>query len=118
MAAMLLRLAAILILLTFVAQGALPPKATDYAGTVVAVNEQAITVQGKIGTRVFQIYPGTVFGKGARQKLADFKPGSQVIVVFSEMAGVSKAENIRTPEPAKPKRKKGEGKKARAKKPR
>src|SRR5687768_2583664 len=68
---MLLRLAAILFVLTLVTHAALPPKATDYAGTIVAVNEKAITVQGKIGTRVFQIYPGTIFGKGASQKLAD-----------------------------------------------
>jgi hypothetical protein len=101
---MLLRLAAILFTLALAAPAALPPKPTDYAGTVVAVNEKAITVQGKIGTRVFQIYPGTIFGKGNRQKLADFKPGSNVIVVFSEMGGISKAENIRTPEPPKPKK--------------
>jgi hypothetical protein len=81
----------------------LPPKPTDYAGTVVAANEQAITVQGKIGTRVFPIYPGTVFGKGGRQKLADFKPGTPVIVVFSEITGIVRAENIRTAEAPKPK---------------
>jgi hypothetical protein len=99
---MLLRLVALLLTLTLTASAELPPRPTDYAGTVVAVNEKAITVQGKIGTRVFQIYPGTIFGKGNKQKLSSFQPGGQVIVVFSEMGGVSKAENIRTPEPPKP----------------
>jgi hypothetical protein len=114
---MLLRLAAILFVLTLVTRAALPPKATDYAGNVVAANEQAITVQGKIGTRVFQIYPGTIFGKGGRQKLADFKPGTPVIVVFSELTGIVKAENIRTAEPPKPKAPaKPDGKKAEPKK--
>lgn len=100
---MLSRLAAILIVLTLFTHAALPPRPTDYAGTVVAANEQAITVQGKIGTRVFQIYPGTIFGKGNRQKLSDFKPGTPVIVVFSELTGVVKAENIRTADKPKPK---------------
>src|SRR6187399_570854 len=49
---------------------ALPPKATDYKGTVVEVTSKAITVQGKIGTRVFPIYPGTIFGKGGKQKFS------------------------------------------------
>ena len=100
---MLLRIAAILAVLILAAPAALPPKPTDYAGTVVGVNEQAITVQGKIGTRVFQIYPGTIFGKGNKQKLADFTPGTPVIVVFSEITGIVKAENIRTNTPPKPK---------------
>jgi hypothetical protein len=110
---MLLRLAAILAVLILASPAALPPKATDFTGSVVAVNDQSVTVQGKVGTRVFQIYPGTIFGKGNRQKLADFKPGSNVIVVFSEAGGVSKAENIRTPEAPKPK---GGAKKAAQKK--
>ena len=101
---MLLRLVALLFTLTLAASAALPPRPTDYAGTVVAADEKKITVQGKIGTRVFYLYPGTIYGKGNRQKLADLKPGSPVIVVFSEMAGVSKAENVRTPEPPKPPR--------------
>jgi hypothetical protein len=101
---MLLRLGAFLFALTAAAPAALPPRPTDYAGTVVAANEKAITVQGKIGTRVFYLHPGTIFGKGNRQKLADFTPGAPVIVVFSEAGGISKAENIRTPEPPKPPR--------------
>jgi hypothetical protein len=109
---MLLRLVALLLSLPLFASAALPPRPTDYAGTVVAATPQAVTVQGKIGTRVFHIYPGTIFGKGNRQKLSDFTPGKPVIVVFSEMAGVSKAENIRTPEP--PKRKPAEKEAARA----
>ena len=114
---MLLRLVTILFFLALAGQAALPPKATDYAGNVVAVHERAITVQGKIGTRVFEIYPGTIFGKGGRQKLADFKPGTPVIVVFSELTGIVKAENIRTAEPPKPKAPpKSDGKKADPKK--
>ena len=100
---MLFRIAALLAVLILAAPAALPPRPTDYAGTVVAVNEQAITVQGKIGTRVFQIYPGTIFGKGNKQKLSDFKPGTPVIVVFSEITAIVKAENIRTNTPPKPK---------------
>ena len=93
--------------LTTAAVAALPPKPTDYSGTVVAVTPQAITVQGKIGTRVFTIYPGTIFGKGGREKLAGFKPGGHVTVVFSEITGIVKAENIRTStKPAPPKKKK------------
>ena len=74
----------------------------------------AITVQGKIGTRVYQIYPGTVFGRGNKSKLANFTPGTPVIVVFSDVGGVMKAENIRNPDldkkpaakPVAPKKKK------------
>ena len=51
----------------------------------------------------FARFAGPLFGKGGRQKLADFKPGTPVIVVFSELTGVVKAENIRTEEPPKPK---------------
>ena len=115
---MLLRLVALLFILTLAASAALPPRPTDYAGNVVAADEKKITVQGKIGTRVFYLHPGTIYGKGNRQKLADFKPGSPVIVVFSEAAGISKAENVRTPEPPKPPKpagKKGEGKKGKKK---
>src|SRR6478672_11713946 len=100
---MLSRLLALLCLLAVAASAELPPKATDYAGTVTAVTDTSITVKGQIGTRIFQVYPGTVFGKTNRQKLSDFKPGSQVIVVFSDVTGVVKAENIRHPDPVKPK---------------
>jgi hypothetical protein len=83
--------------------GALPPKATDYKGTVVEITQAAVTVQGKIGTRVFPIHPGTIFGRGGKQKLSDFKPGTHVTVVFSEITGIVKAENIRTSTPPAPK---------------
>jgi hypothetical protein len=92
-------LLAALFLAPAAAIAALPPKPTDYKGTVVEITPHAITVQGKIGTRVFRIYPGTVLGKGARQKLSDFKPGTPVTVVFSEITGIVKAENIRTSTP-------------------
>jgi len=85
---------------------ALPPKATEYKGTVLEVTPRAITVQGKIGTRVFLIHPGTIFGKGAKQKPSDFKPGTHVTVVFSEISGIVKAENVRTSTPAAKKPKK------------
>lgn len=88
----------LLALLSFgvAAQAATLPKATDYSGTVVAATDKVITVQGKVGQRNFDIYPGTVMGKGNKQKLADFKPGTPVIIVFSEEFGKYKAENIRT----------------------
>ena len=116
---MLVRIAAAMILLVLAAHAALPPKVTDYAGTVVAATDKYIMVQGKVGTRVFEIYSGTIFGKGGKQKLADFKPGTPVIVVFSELTGVVKAENIRTVEPPKPKApaKKANGTKSEPKKP-
>ena len=98
-----------LILLTSFASAALPQKAIQYEGTVVSATDAAITVQGKGGARVYQIYPGTVFGRGNKSKLADFTPGSPVIVIFSDVAGALKAENIRNPSldkkpkaPAKP----------------
>lgn len=100
---MIVRIVLALFCLAVAAPAALPPKATDFAGTVVAVTPQTITVQGKIGPRLFHLYPGTIFGKGNRQKLADFKPGSYVIVVFSEAFGTSKAENIRSEAAPKPK---------------
>ncbi len=96
------------------AHATLPPKPIQYEGKVVAVTATAITVQGKIGTRVYQIYPGTVFGRGNKSKLANFTPGTPVIVVFSDVGGLMKAENIRNPDldkkpaakPVAPKRKK------------
>jgi hypothetical protein len=94
--------------------GKLPPKSTEFQGTIATINEASITVKSAKGTRAFAIYPGTVFGQRASGKLANFKPGDPVIVVFSESAGQTKAENIRNPEldkkkPAK--KKKGAAKK-------
>ena len=99
---MLNRSALALLSFAFTAGAALPPPATDFSGPVTAVTDKAITVKGRVGDRQFQIYPGTVFGAGNRQKLADFKPGTHVIVVFSESFGVWKAENIRTAPAPKP----------------
>jgi hypothetical protein len=87
-----------LILATSFAHAVLPPKAIQYEGKVVTATATAITVQGKIGTRVYQIYPGTIFGRGNKSKLANFTPGTPVIVVFSDVGGVVKAENIRNPD--------------------
>jgi hypothetical protein len=86
------------LLVTSVPSPAKPlPKAIDFQGTVTAINDTSVTVQSPKGTRVFAIYPGTVFGQRAKGKLADFKPGDTVIVVFSDLAGQVKAENIRNP---------------------
>lgn len=85
-----------------VAHARLAPKPTEYEGTVVACNEKGIMVQGRIGTRWFPFYPGTVLGKGHSQKISDFKPGVPVKVVFSEITGIVKAENVRTNTPKPP----------------
>lgn len=99
---------ATLFALVCAAPAAFPPKPTEFDGTVVACGPKGIIVRGRIGTRLFPIYEGTVFGAGRSQKLADFKPGTYVRVVFSEITGIVKAENIRTiprpPEPPKRKR--------------
>ncbi len=87
-----------LFLSTSFAHAVLPQKAIQYEGTVVSATATALTVQGKGGTRVYQIYPGTIFGKGNKAKLADFTPGTHVLVVFSDVGGVVKAENIRNPD--------------------
>lgn len=94
---------AMLIAVTGLAQTKFAPKPTEYEGTVVACGPKGIVVQGKIGTRLFPIYSGTVFGKGRSQKLSDFKPGTYVKVVFSELVGKVQAENIRTSTPPKKK---------------
>ncbi len=86
-----------LILATSSARAVMPQKPIQFEGAIVSVTATAITVQGKGGTRVYQIYPGTIFGKGNKSKLADFTPGTQVIVIFSDVGGVVKAENIRNP---------------------
>jgi hypothetical protein len=77
--------------------GALPKPITDWEGSVTAITESSITVQNPKGTRIFTIYPGTVFGKGGRKKLGDFKVGDIVHVVFGEQMGKARAENIRHP---------------------
>ena len=72
-------------------------KNTDFEGSVTAISDTSVTVQGPKGTRIFAIYPGTVFGQRAAKKLADFKVGDTVHVVFSEVGAQAKAENIRKP---------------------
>lgn len=86
-----------LTLATSSALAAMPPKPIQFEGEIVSATDAAITVKGKGATRVYQIYPGTVFGKGNKSKLADFTPGTHVIVIFSNVGGVVKAENIRNP---------------------
>lgn len=90
--------AAVLFLTTSISSPAKPvPRPFDFEGTVTAISETSVTVKGQKGTRIFAIYPGTVFGQGAKATFADFKTGEQVIVVFSEEGGKAKAENIRNP---------------------
>jgi Cu/Ag efflux protein CusF len=92
--------------------GAPMKKNTDWEGSVAAISDTSITVKNPKGTRVFAIYPGTVFGQRASKKLSDFKVGDTVHVVFSEVGAQAKAENIRNPEQdKKPAQKKGKQKK-------
>jgi len=76
----------------------LPKKNTEFAGSIKAITGSSITVESPKGTRVFAIYPGTVFGQRAAKKLSDFTVGEKVHVVFSEAGGKAQAENIRNPE--------------------
>jgi hypothetical protein len=76
-----------------------PPKeSTDFEGSIKAISATSITVQGPKGTKVFRIYPGTVFGQRAAKQLSDFTVNEKVRVVFSEAAGKAQAENIRNPD--------------------
>ena len=83
--------------------------ATQFDGTITAVSDKAVIVKGATGEKTFAIHQGTVFGQGAKKKLADFKAGDHVLVIFSTAAGQLKAENIRNPDddrkpaPKKPK---------------
>ncbi|MEQ1851938.1 MAG: hypothetical protein ABMA01_10140 [Chthoniobacteraceae bacterium] len=90
----------------------LPPKSTEFAGTVESINESSVTVKGPKGTRSFAIYSGTVFGQRAKATFADFKPGENMLVIFSDEGGKAKAENIRNPadDKKKPAKKKGAAK--------
>lgn len=74
-----------------------PQQSTDWEGTVTLISETSITVKNEKGTKAFAIYPGTVFGQRAKGALSDFKVGDTVRVVFSEVGGQAKAENIRNP---------------------
>jgi hypothetical protein len=82
---------------------ALPPKSTEFEGSIKSITDSSITVQSQKGTRVFAIYQGTVFGQRASKKLSDFTVGEKVHVVFSEAGGKAQAENIRNPEEDKKK---------------
>jgi hypothetical protein len=90
----------------------LPPKSTEFAGTIESITGTSVTVKGPKGTRAFAIYSGTVFGQRAKATFADFKPGENVLVIFSDEGGRAKAENIRNPadDKKKPARKKGAAK--------
>jgi hypothetical protein len=112
---MFLHLLAVVVILAGAAHrshAALPAKSTEFEGSIKAITEKSITVQGAKGTRVFVIYPGTVFGQRAAKTLSDFTVGEKVRVIFSEAAGKAQAENIRNPdEDKKPAAKKGKAKK-------
>jgi len=69
--------------------------ATQFDGTITAISDTALIVKGATGEKTFAIHQGTVFGQGAKKKLADFKAGDHVLVSFSTAAGQFKAENIR-----------------------
>ena len=86
--------------------------ATQFDGTITAISEKAVIVKGATSEKTFVIHPGTVFGQGAKKKLADFKAGDHVLVIFSNATAQFKAENLRNPDedrkpaPKKPKAKK------------
>ena len=69
--------------------------ATQFDGTITAISDTALNVKGATREKTFAIHQGTVFGRGAKKKLADFKAGDHVLVSFSTAAGQFKAENIR-----------------------
>ena len=69
--------------------------ATQFDGTITAISDTALIVKGATREKTFAIHQGTVFGRGAKKKLADFKAGDHVLVSFSTAAGQFKAENIR-----------------------
>ena len=72
--------------------------ATQFDGTITAISDKAVIVKGATGEKTFAIHPGTVFGQRAAKKLADFKAGDHVLVVFSNAGGQLKAENVRNPD--------------------
>ena len=91
---------------------ALPLPSIEWNGTIAAINEKSIAVQNPKGTKVFAVYPGTVFGQRAAKKISDFKVGDHVLVIFSTSGTQTKAENIRNPDAdMKPAPKKPKGKK-------
>ena len=72
--------------------------ATQFDGTITAISDKAVIVKGTTGEKTFAVHQGTVFGQGAKKKLADFKAGDHVLVIFSNATGQFKAENIRNPD--------------------
>ena len=90
--------------------GALPLPNTQWEGVIAAIDAKSVAVQNPKGTKVFAVYPGTVFGQGASKKVSDFKVGDKVLVVFSTSGSQTKAENIRNPDQdRKPAKKNGKG---------
>ncbi len=79
-------------------RGAMPAPSTEWDGVIAAINPTSVAVQSPKGTKVFAIYPGTVFGQRAAKKVSDFKVGDKVRVVFSSVGTQTKAENIRNPD--------------------
>ena len=79
-------------------RGAQPAPNTEWDGVIAALNAASVAVQSPKGTKVFAIYPGTVFGQRASKKISDFKVGDKVKVVFSSVGTQTKAENIRNPD--------------------
>ena len=89
-------------------RGAQPVPGTEWDGVITAINATSVAVQSPKGTKVFAIYPGTVFGQRAAKKISDFKAGDKVKVVYSTVGTQTKAENIRNPDDdKKPGAKKG-----------
>ena len=89
-------------------RGAQPAPNTEWDGVIAAINPTSVAVQSPKGTKVFAIYPGTVFGQRAAKKVSDFKTGDKVRVVYSTIGTQTKAENIRNPDDdKKPGQKKG-----------
>lgn len=81
-----------------VSHAALPLPNIQWEGVIAAINPTSVAVQNPKGTKVFAIYPGTVFGQRAAKKISDFKVGDKVLVIFSTTGTQTKAENIRNPD--------------------
>jgi hypothetical protein len=93
-------LAAVLLLFAAApfSRGAQPAPNTEWNGVIAAINATSIAVQSPKGTKVFAIYPGTVFGQRASKTISDFKVGDKIRVVYSTVGTQTKAENIRNPD--------------------
>ncbi len=81
-----------------ISRGAVPPPSIEWDGTISAIDAKSVAVQNPKGTKVFAIYPGTVFGQRASKKISDFNVGDHVLVIFSTAGTQTKAENIRNPD--------------------